>query len=703
MPDFSASGIEALPATTSETLEKGDPRVRAWLREVEDEGDHLNQQDPSEPLFETAMRYVAGDHRQNPAKTKPSWLPNLVINQSRKVVQAHVSALTDLKPLFAYVTHNPQFGPHAHLLNKWVVQWWTQTMADIALGDVVKYAVIAGTGDMATEWDPTAGIAGDNRFLARDPRDTLPFRPVNQKDLQIWQGLTLRDEIPINALRIRFPAFEHLYTKPSSDTTLGRLKGRLRSIGANLQRPVGDTLSGLDAPVKAQPRFGAGGIVIRRTYLADMTRNLTTDSIAMGEAGTNWAYVVPPQGLLYPRKRLIVWTDEGILSDGPNPYWHGKYPVSRLELWGLPWHFRGISLLQDTLPIQDGINDTANDVRNGLKMWMEPPVAFDRMAVSESFMKTYDPRKPKARIKLNAGFGDGFKHIDGPHPRVLQVAMDFTERLIGLFNDLSSTTNLEAMLKLRQMPGADTIQKFHDLLTPQIRQEARQLEGFLRVPAEMIKSNIWQFESKAKREMVLGSSAALLSEFDIDPEHFTLIPALSPGAEGYTKELDARIPPDQRARFVTQQLVFTVAPNSLIALHAQEQQLKFLQLSRMGFVDVWTLAEIMEIPNYGPPPPVPLPPITQPTQEELQEGMSVPGAQQGGPGGGNGRFIIDPESGQVLEIRVPITIPERLMAMQQLGIGQAVNPAGRKAAGDASPRLTSKDGGTRPTVTESRR
>lgn len=57
--------------------------------------------------------------------------------------------------------------------------------------------------------------------------------------------------------------------------------------------------------------------------------------------------------------------------------------------------------------------------------------------------------------------------------------------------------------------------------------------------------------------------------------------------------------------------------------------------------------------------------------------------------------------GSFLEMRSPVTITERLMAQQMLGIGMTQNPAGRKASGGDSPKVEDKDGGSRTTVTES--
>ena len=109
------------------------------------------------------------------------------------------------------------------------------------------------------------------------------------------------------------------------------------------------------------------------------------------------------------------------------------------------------------------------------------------------------------------------------------------------------------------MPSADTIQKYYEALTPEIRNEARQVELFLRDFAEMVKINYFQFLSTSKRVQILGQGGHMLNEFDFDPDQF--VPALLPGAPGYTPELDANTTSrDQRAQYFHKQFIFVVAP-----------------------------------------------------------------------------------------------------------------------------------------------
>jgi hypothetical protein len=209
-----------------------------------------------------------------------------------------------------------------------------------------------------------------------------------------------------------------------------------------------------------------------------------------------------------------------------------------------------------------------------------------------------------------------------------------------------------------------------------------------------------------------------MEDFDFDPE--VMVPAMRPGDPGYQKDLDASLPRDQRARAFHKSIVFTIAPNSILAMNAQETKMLALQNFRMGVLDFWSYHEAMETPNVGAPPPIPLPPLKPIAPELIQlfvQQMAsqpmMPGAPLTDPVTGD-QYVLDPMSGQLLQIRVPLTIVERLIAQAQLGLGTTPGPAagqgppgksgggpGRPASGQAPPKMEQKSDG-RTTVTESR-
>jgi hypothetical protein len=353
-------------------------------------------------------------------------------------------------------------------------------------------------------------------------------------------------------------------------------------------------------------------------------------------------------------------------------------------------------------------------VRLGIKQWVDPDITYNRNAVSESTMKIMDPRRPGKRVKVMPGFGEPWKKEDGPNAQVLQLASELWDKLTTKFADLSGTANLSALLQLRQLPSADTIQKYYEALTPEIRQEARQVEIFLRDLAEMLKVNYFQFLSQTKRVQMLGQGGVTLQDFDFDPN--SMVPALQPGQPGYTPELDATLTTrDQRAQWMHKQFIFVVAPNSVLALDAQERKMMQFQLARMGYVDFWTLHGTLETPNVGAPPKIPLPPLEPPPagliQTMLQQVLGQGGASALLAGQAlpqytdpqtNRTFILDPTSGQLLELRMPTTITEMLQAQQLLGIGMTQNPTGRKASGQSVPEQETQPNGD-TTIRESKK
>lgn len=707
--EFSPSGLYGLPPVTAEGLRLGgDPRVLGWITEAVQEGDLLNRQDPAFEMADKGMRYIIGEQRDN-AQLTLQYIPFAVINKSRKATQAHVSALTDIKPVFGYRATNPQFTFHGELLNRLTVAWWLEAMADLTLGDCIKYALAGGTGDLAVEWDTGAAFGtGDHKIIAKDFRDTLAIRPSTDPSPQLWQGVVFREAHSINAMRAKYRQFEAAF-RPAPDNLLTTVLSKFRHIVARLQTPASDTLSGLSTIPAVRP-MRPGDVVLYRTYLNDMTRNLTGKPLVMGDPTANWHYTVEPNEPLYPQKRLIVSTPELILYDGPNPFWHSMYPFARLKLWSVPWCFLGLSLLHDTIPIQDAINDAMKDLRLGLKQWTNPDTQYDKNSVSRAFQQAFDPQRPGKKIGLNllgAPSREPYKKMDGPNPQVLSLLLETYRQLCTEHDEQTGVANLQQLMQLRQMPGADTIQKYYEALTPELRQEGRNVEAFLRDVAQMHKFNIFQFQTSSRRMNILGDAGLALEDFDFDAD--SLVPAMEPMTQtvdpatgmpiqqptpGYLPELDRSKSRSARAKAFARMFIFTVAPNSILAMAAQEKKMMAFQLARMGYLDFWSLHESLETPNVGTPPPIPLPPLQMPTDPNiLLQGLQA------------GKFLPDPQRpGQFLEIRTPMTVTERLIAQQMMGIGMTENPAGRKASGQSGPAVEEKadqSGSSRTTVTES--
>ena len=634
-----------------------DPAVHGWLLEAREEGEQINRADPAYSSIDQWMAYVEGEQQVDPT---PGDVPTAILNFTKRVCRAHISALTDLKPIFEWKTENPAFRPQSKLINDLIHIWYANVSADMAIGDVDRFAIVAGSGDCVVDFDKYF-CGGDTRLSARAPRDTLPLRPSRTSSLQDWEGVTIREGHSPNKLKALFSDRAGLIVADS-----GRFPASFtRFAKRSLTQTRVSTLSGLgrnDPNRKTSAVTVTPEVTLYRTFLKDRSLNLSDKSLPMGKPGTNWFYVVPPGEPLYPRGRMLLWVEGGVLYDGPNPYWHGLFPLGRLRLDPWPWSFLGLPLIHDMKGMQDSINRVVSYLLQILSQHVNRGQIWDTN-MPPNMKKMFDARMPNWKVTKPNAFSDGMKLAEVPN--VPPWAMPFLEMLFRKFNELTGVAGLEAFLQLRQAPGAETVQKFMEALTPEIRLEGRQVEFFLRDIAGMVKTNIFQFQTSSKRFAILGSASRTVESLDYDPE--TLVPALASDDPNYVPELDASLPRHERARFFTNQFSFFVTANSMLALHAQERKMLYLQLARMGYMDIWTLGEMLEIPNMGAPPAVPLP---------------------------------DPANPMIQVPRVPETIPERLAAQQLMGIGAVVSPAGRKSSGQQPPHAEQKGDG-RAVVSES--
>jgi hypothetical protein len=697
------------------------------------EGENFLKNDPLYDLMDQNMDYIGGKQAilaQDPSR--PDYIPRVVINETRRTVRRHVSALTDLKPVYAYKIPNPQFQTHGLLLNHLTTVWWINTFADLALADAAKYAAACGSGDLVLEYDPFFGPMGDMRMFARDPRDTLPIKPSRDGSIQSWFGCIIREEHSPVLMKRMYPAYRHLL-EPDVPWGSGIFTKFKRSVARIMGS--GSTLDGLNR-TKTGGKTYEDGITLYRVYFNDASINTTAKPILMGQPGTSWSYLVQPGGRLYPRKRLIVCTEKVILFDGPNTYWHGMFPVSRLSLDRYPWSFFGLPLAGGNKTLQDTINRLLQDMLVKVQQKAHPAMVGNSR-VPEHLLRGFDPRKPGAKLRTNEQMGTGFDTVKTED--LPAWTLDLWQNLRNVYHELTGDATLDALqaTTARRLPDPDAIEAFMNALSPELKLEGRQVELCIREIAEMQKANIFQYYDAPRRMQILGDAGMTLQDFDYDPGN--LIPAMKAGEQGYLPQLDVNNDQRDRAQFFLKLFSFYITPNSLLALNARSEQLKYMQLSRAGICDVWTLWEKLEIANAGKPPKMMLPLERPLTPEEEQAIAAATAAPQVDPMTGQPpvdpmtglpapapefpqHLTMDPMTGQMLELREPTTITERLQAQMMLGLGMSATPAGatqgggganpggggggqpgRKAAGKASPRVEAKPGpggSTRYTMSE---
>jgi hypothetical protein len=626
----------------SEYPTAGETKVLNWCLEAIQEGEAFLRAQKGYGKIDETIRTIMGEHFE----LKETKLSGTSCNIVAKVAQNLAAGLTDTKPFWEYKTENKRYEPIAVLQGKMAVHWWLQRQIDMRMVDVAKYAEVAGTGYAHIVYDDRLD---DLDMLPEDPRDILPIRPTTTLSLQDAFGVIIRRERTVNYLRSKFPTFADRIQADrdgslsgTGDTKFGRLMDRM-GLSPFQERLLG----GAQRRLNRIPTTDLYTI-----YIDDPSKNETGAEKKMGnwdgeQELNNWSYRVKPGERLYPNKRCIVMTKSVILYDGPSIYWHGLYPICKLTLDPWPWSFLGKSPLWDILPMQVSVNEILRIFDDYLKKVARPDVIADASSVSEQLIRKIDTRKDGLKLRYKTGIGAGVQ-IQPPPPMPQQV-MDILNWYIDKMYDLTGVNEMSQLMRMGQIPSTDTVEKIEMSLSAIVRLRSRQLEAFMREFAMMVAYNQVQFYTMKRRIVVTGVEGVTPEDFDFDPG--SILPDYIHNDDfdengNITMAAIDRGPRSryERSREFMPQLSYSVAAGSLLNASAMQQKMMYLQLARAGLVDHFTLLEKLEIPNVGSPPP----------------GVN--------------------------------SITDRLLWEQQTGMGSmSVNPAGRKASGQQSPRMVMKE------------
>lgn len=591
-----------------------------WISEAVTEGEGIIKEEPAYGDIDKHISYIMGDQNNS---ERPAGLSHVPDNRLKTILNQTVAALTDIHPLFGFKTYNQQFKNTEDVLVKLSQAWWVNSFSDLKLADVIKFAAGVGTGYCEVAWDSSAMQgAGDIVLRAVDPRDVLPIRPQLNGSIQDWGGVIIRSAKSPEELRVRFPDKAHRIIADNQPSIVARTWSRARRIMSLVISPSAvDSINASNA--RNMPKRLAT-TDLYTVYMKDNRLCTSNQPMIMGEPNTSWSYTVYPAGWdrvpdgfdsdgnpkfrraqiedskLYPRGRLIIATKRAVLYDGPNPYWHGMFPIAKLSLDPWPWTLLGLGLVHDIIPIQDALNDTLNGIMDHIKKLLRPAVVADKKSVAESIWSRIDTRVPGIKLKTNPTAGKGVEFVS-PEP-LPEYTFKMLEWLTGEMDYHAGTANLAALAQLNQAPGSDTIESMQEALSPVLRLKGRLLEYFLREVGEMVKANFFQFYNLPRRVQILGEAGITFDDFDFDPG--SLIPAMSSQDPNYSWQLDKSLPRATRAQWLHKNFTFTITPNSLLAISQMTRKLMYMQLRSMQppLVDKWTLWDVLEVPNGGSPP-----------------------------------------------------------------------------------------------------
>lgn len=591
--------------------------ILGFVNEAIEEGDAFLRAQKGYGKIAEAEKVVEGEM----ASSGPRGLSSVSANHAQKASSQLVASMTDTRNFWEYRTFNRRFEKQTQILGKWSLHLWLNKQWDMRFADLIRMINYAGTSYAHIRWDSRLQ---EQALSAEDPRDVIPIRPADYHTIQTAFGVLLRRKRTINYLRSAYfpndPARQALITPSSDGSMAGGDDSRYQRLVDKLVSPFHAAQARQRGGTKGPPRIPT--CEERILYLDDQETNRTRDIVYKGDwhlrpvddcrqcevqgtphALNNWSYKVFPGDKMWPNKRMIATTDNGVLLyDGPSPYWHGLYPFPKLTLDPHPGSWLGRGLIWPVLPMQEFMNKLLRVLDNHFQKWQQPDLFVDKNATSQSEFRKINTARPGLKMRHNpiAGKAAEIRYPD-PLPGYFFDTVRFAIEEIGT---LSGAHDMSQMLKLNQLPSANAVEQLMEKMTPEVRMRSRILEAFTREFATILAYNIAQFKTEAETLIVLGPDAVTPEAFDWDPG--TFIPAYihagdfdkdgNPTAEALSR---GPLPRMNRAREFMRQMSMHIAPGSLLAASEIERKLIYTQGLREGVIDFQTWADVMGIPNFG--------------------------------------------------------------------------------------------------------
>jgi hypothetical protein len=605
--------------------------VLGWATEALQEGENFLRSQIGADRTQETIANIMGDYS---ADVTQSALSDLVDNRLGKIASDLVAALTDIKPFWDYRTYNQRFDQQATMAGKLSTSWYMKNNIDLKFADVVRWNLPGGTGYAHQVYNEQIA---DIDLIAENPQDCFPIRPSSYISCQDAFGMMVRRERTVNYLRAKYPLAANRIQADRDASFIARARNKVQTVLAKLNMassPFWDSIAS-----KPTETINVPAADLFQIYVKDGAVNESGRPVWVGE-GTpdqhpNWSYWVKPGDPIYPRGRNIVFTRTAVLRDGPNIYWHGMFPMSKLTLDPWPWSWLGKPLLHDAIPLQKELNRLMRGVSDHNQKVFRPDLVAENNSMPRSAMEAIDTRRAGLKLRTLPGRTATVAETKELDRAVAESIKDLRDEM----DILAGTRDLTQMMKLGQIPTSETVEKIVESMSPSIRLRSRVLEAFIREFATMLLANFFQFYDTAKRLAVLGPDGITFEDFDYDPG--TMLPDFINSDDEKSRVIRPRY---ERAREFLRQFTYHVAPGSLLAASEITTKLLYIQLARAGWMDIWTLLEKLGVPNVGNPPP---------------EAKSI---------------------------------TDRLKVQMNMGLGMAVSPAGRKASGQQMPSMTSQGG-----------
>jgi hypothetical protein len=210
---------------------------------------------------------------------------------------------------------------------------------------------------------------------------------------------------------------------------------------------------------------------------------------------------------------------------------------------------------------------------------------------------------------------------------------------------------------------------------PIITDMSRSMEPPMRDLGNMIKYNVLQYYTTTRVMQLVGADMMPLTTFDFEPD--SIVPSHLPDEDSSHESQHDRI---KRARTFADNLRFFILPNSLHEYQQMEMKLGLVQLIKAGAkISTQTLAEAWNVRDYGK-----FDGVNEIERWKSEKEMEL-------------EFMV---RGEVIKQNLETAMMAASVVQPPGSAQPGKQPEGRPTTGMDAPRLVSKDGGARSTITQ---
>lgn len=571
-----------------------------WLRAQRGFGDYKN-----------ALDIISG---RDETLTRPQYRSRLTSNRLKTNVRVAIAGLSNVRPLWGYYAENKAYKDMAAGLNKLNRALYLENNWGAAIKSVLQWAAATNTGFMRPVYTRTQGGWGRSRIELRTygTPSVLPVQMPADGDYQNAYAVHLLDEIPIWQAHARFPEFQdRLHPTSSKYWYSSDIRGAAKQ---NVERNWFN-------PFRKRPTEQQSDlyIPIRYTTVNDLAINMTGREIAMGEIGSPWEYKVPaydPQGMitgkrvdanmarLYPRRRLMISSENVMLYDGPTFDWHGELDLIPFCLDRWPWEPNGFGMFHDAMEMQRALDSLDRGIMDRIAAQQDLPLAYSIDSVTKREAEQFDPMQPRARVGFDANAGDKPFTTPVPH-EIYQVSPESLAWRKELQADLDYTLQSRDIVELGKAKalgkGMDQLDALLSMDGPIVKDMSESITMSLsRVGSQLMYLEM-EYLPTARVMQYIGEDGVGLRTFDFDPA--SLVPSHMPGENPFgadEKPIPSTYSQMERARHLCENVKFQLTDAHELKL--MTQRLVYIQLrQRQMPISAATIMQACDVPNVAIP------------------------------------------------------------------------------------------------------